>query len=209
MMGGHRNVLLAATFLTAVWAASAAAADKDKDKDKAKPRTLTEQEIRALPGYIDVDFARAFGDREAKVEVNLKSPMLELVGKFAEDEDPELPGLFANLRLVRVQVYEVTDAEFARAASMTSDAARKLDAAGWERVVRVREDGDFVDVYFKPSADNQALDGVVVMVVGEDNEAVFVNVVGRIHPEDVHRLGEHFNIDALDSLHADHKRSRH
>jgi len=205
MMSGHRRVLLAAIFLTAVWATSATAADK---ADKAKPRSLTEQEIRALPGFIDVDFARAFGNREAKVEVNLKSPMLELVGKFAEHEDPELPAVFANLRLVRVQVYEVTDDEFAKAASMTSDAARKLDAAGWERVVRVREDGDFVDVYFKPSTDNEALDGIVVMVVGEDNEAVFVNVVGRIHPEDVHRLGEHFDIDALDSLHADHKRSR-
>jgi len=198
-MINQRRLLLSIATLVALVMVASAHADTQK-KPESKSRKLTEEELRKLPGFVDVDFTRAFSGREAKVEVNLKSPMLDLVARFTEYEDPELPALLSSLNLVRVQVYDITDAEMQKAATLTSEAARKLDAAGWERVVRVREDGDHVDVYFKPTADQEALDGIVVMVIGADQEAVFVNVVGRIKPEDVHRLGRRFDIEHLDSL---------
>jgi hypothetical protein len=159
---------------------------------------LTDAEIRKLPGYVDFDALKLFKGQEAKIEIYLKDPMLELVSKFVKSEDPELFEVLANLKLVRVQVYDVDRAMAQQVSEVSSTTAKELDAKGWERIVRVRDDEEHVDVYLKPSKDYEWLDGLVVMVVDSDDEAVFVNIVGKIHPDDISKLGQHFDIDELD-----------
>lgn len=178
------NTLRRAAFVVlaaSLGASQAARADDDKSFSKH-------------PGYVDFAALEKIGE-EAKVEVNLKSPMLGLVSKFIDD-DPELRNMMANLKLVRVRVYDLTPAIEKAFMSAGSETTAKLDKSGWERVVRVRERDERVDIYFKPSAKSDFIEGVLIIAV--DDEAVFVNIVGEMRPEDVARISEHFNIDDID-----------
>jgi hypothetical protein len=157
----------------------------------------TEKDLKKLPGYVDFEALDIFGEQEAKIEVYLKEDMLKLVSKFVEDEDEELFGMLTKLRLVRVQVFDVDNDLAEKFAARSSKTVKELDKKGWERIVRVNEDEEMVYVYLKPSKEYEYLDGIVVIVI-DDDEAVFVNIVGEIHPDSVNRLGYHFGIDELD-----------
>lgn len=149
----------------------------------------------SMPGYVDFAALDKIGE-EAKVEVNLKSPMLGLVAKFAGHDDPELRDMLANLKLVRVRVYDLTPEIEKQFLSAGSETMSRLDKSGWERIVRVREDNERVDIYFKPSAQAEWIEGVLIIAL--DDEAAFVNIVGTIRPEDVGRIGDHFEIHGID-----------
>lgn len=194
------RALMLLVAMLAITGATAHADAADKSKDQNAYKKMTDAEIAKLPGYVDLDLSTVFGNKEAKVEVNLKGPMLKLATHFAMEDDPDFKDSLAGLRFVRVQVYDMDPQQQNQVSNMTSAAAKKLDGLGWERIVRVRDEGDHVDVYFKPTADGDALDGIVVMVTGHDHEdeAVFVNIVGRIRPEDVGRLGKNLDIDELE-----------
>ena len=69
-----------------------------------------------------------------------------------------------------------------------------------------------MNIYMLPGKGDN-IDGLVVMVVSDDDEAVFVNVVGTIDPAQIGRIGHSFRIDALDDIdwekaRRDRKRSR-
>ena len=104
-----------------------------------------------------------------------------------------------NLKLVRVEVYELTPEIQQKFSSESSKTIKVLDDKDWERIVRVRKDDEQAYVYIKPSEDYEWIQGIVVLAM-EDDEAVFVNIVGDIKPEDISRLGGHFGIEELDSI---------
>jgi hypothetical protein len=194
MLRNIRIMIVASLFMAC--AASMAAADKSsKDKEAA---------LKSEPGYVDFSMLDRLG-QEAKVEVNLRDPMLGLVSKFISEDDPELRDLIAGLKLVRVRVYDAAAAGMDKLLAAGSEATRQLDADGWERIVRVREDGEHVDVYFKPSKNAEWIEGVLVIAMEAGDEAAFVNIVGTIRPEDVARLGDHMDIDGLDRVRVEKK----
>jgi hypothetical protein len=165
----------------------------------AKDKKSGSNDYMKHPGYIDFDPTEIFGDREPTVEVNLKQPMLELVSKFAEDEEPEAMNLLKKLMLVRVNVYEAEEGLIDKFRVESAKVVKQLDGKGWERIVRVNDDDERVVVYLKPSADYEFIQGIFVIAV-EDDEAVFVNIVGDIHPEDIDELGEYLGIDELEGI---------
>jgi hypothetical protein len=150
------------------------------------------------PGYVSFEALDQFAS-EAKIEVNLNHNMIKLISGFLRKEDPELYDMMINLQLVRIQVFKRTSLIEETFMAQSSKTAKVLDDKDWERIVRVSEDDEEIYVYIKPSEDYEWIQGIVVLAL-EDDEAIFVNIVGDIKPEDVSRIGTHFNVEELDSI---------
>ena len=92
---------------------------------------------------------------------------------------------------MRVNVFE-TDGMADGAIDMVKDVSSSLSSRGWESVVTVNSDDEQVRI-FMMIIDGQ-VEGITVMAV-EETEAVFVNVIGSINPEELGKVMENFDID--------------
>lgn len=130
------------------------------------------------------------------VEVNIKSNLIGMVAKLAGSAEPEVGELLRGLQQVRVNVIAMEDDNRAEVAERVKKIRVELDAKGWDRVVTVQDGNEDVGVFIKLRGE-EAVEGLVVTVLTGDKEAVLVNIVGNIRPEQVALVGERFNIEPL------------
>ena len=156
----------------------------------ALPAAAQEDTLKAFPGYVDFgELNSTFG--EPTVQISIGASLLNLVGSLSAEEDPEAAELFKKLNGVRVNVFE-TEAMAEGAVDLVKDISNKLSASGWESVVTVNSADEQVRVFMKINA--ETVDGITVMAV-EENEAVFVNVIGNINPAELERVMKNFDVE--------------
>ncbi|MDH3215636.1 MAG: DUF4252 domain-containing protein [Candidatus Krumholzibacteria bacterium] len=158
-----------------------------------------DDEYKSFRGYVDFGELSIFEKVEPKVEVFIKGPLLKLCREAVKNEEPDLASALDNVKLIRVHVFPMEDAYADDLAKSTKKLAAKLEKKGWEIAVRVREENENVYVYMLPGK-NEDIDGLVVMVVEDDQQAVFVNIVGTIDPEQIGRLSRSIDIEGLEML---------
>ncbi|MCZ6767283.1 MAG: DUF4252 domain-containing protein [bacterium] len=152
-----------------------------------------DDEYKKLPGYVDFDAMGIFGNAEPKVEVFLRGPLLKMAIEALRHEDPELVDVLAGIQLVRVHVFDSLDYDDMK--DKTESAVRTLEKKGWELAVRVREHDESITIHMLPGKNDETLEGLVVMVVEGDDEAVFVNIVGTLNVKDIGRIVNAFDDD--------------
>lgn len=150
-----------------------------------------------VDGQIDfADLSSHYG--EPKVEINLSSSLMSMIGSFAKNEDPETGEILANLESIKVRVYNL-NGKFEKADSTIDQVSRELKAKQWETLVTVNNNEDNQKVRIFSKSTNDVIDGVVVMVVSPEDEdggeAVFVNIVGEIDPNKIAKVTESLDID--------------
>ena len=154
------------------------------------PVLAQEDELKSLAGYVDFgDLSTTYGD--PKITINLGGTMLNFVGMMSSSDNPETSDLISKLKGIRVQIYsmdENTDA----AKSQFGKTKSHLKSSGWEPIVQVNEDDEQVLVYMKTTGGN--MEGMTVMVV-DDEEAVFVNVIGQLNPAELAKVMDKFDVD--------------
>ena len=168
---------------------------------------VSAQDYTKHPGYVDFGEIDELKDVEETVEVFIRGPLLRFVSKATRNEDPNLADLLDGLLLIRVNVFEVTPDNEQKVKDVISDISKKLEKKKWERMVRIRKRDENANV-FTQFGKNDELTGLVVLGFEERDEAVFVNIVGRIDPEQLGKLSGKFNIPSLDSIELEYKNKK-
>ena len=133
----------------------------------ALPAMAQEDALKGYPGYVDFSsLGDIFG--EPTVQISVGESLLGLVGALSASEDPE-----AGYDFVK-------------------DASNQLSSLGWESVVTVNSEDEQVRIFMKIADD--MVQGITVMAV-EPTEAVFVNVIGDLKPEELGQVMDNFDVD--------------
>ena len=156
----------------------------------ALPAMAQEDELKDLAGYVDFgDLSATYG--EPKITINLGGTMLNFVGMMSSSESPETSEMISKLKGIRVQIYTL-DENIDAARDQFGKTKSSLKSSGCEPIVQVNEDDEQVLVYMKTNEGN--MEGMTVMVVDEE-EAVFVNIIGQLNPAELGRVMESFDVD--------------
>lgn len=154
------------------------------------PAMAQEDELKDLPGYVDFgDLSATYGEPE--LTINLGGTMLNFVGMMTSSESPETADLISKLKGIRVQIYTI-DENADAAKEQFGKTKSSLKASGWEPIVQIIEDDEQVLVYMKMDGGN--MQGMTVMLV-DDDEAVFVNIIGQLNPAELGKVMGSFDVD--------------
>jgi hypothetical protein len=147
-------------------------------------------------GQVDfADLSSHYG--EPKVEINLSASLMKIVGSFANSEDPEMGNILSKLESIKVRVYSL-NGKLDKANSTIDRVSRQLKSNKWETLVTVNNNEENQKVRIFSKSTKSVIDGVVVMVVSpedEGGEAIFINIVGEIDPEQIGKVAKSLDID--------------
>ncbi len=163
------------------------------------PIWAADNSVQDHPGYVDFSSLTSQAAAEPTVEISLRAPILAMMTNLIRNEDEMAADFVSKLLRVSVNVFESDAVDVSEISQSMSDIAADLDAQGWERVVRVRENGEHVDIYMRISDDGELIHGITIMVA-EPGDTVLVNIVGEISGNDIAALGRRFDIDELADL---------
>jgi hypothetical protein len=113
--------------------------------------------------------------------------------------EAEIAELLSGLHHVRVNVVGLDDENRDEMAKRIQKVRTTLAAQGWERIVTAQKQTEDVGIYVKTHG-KDAIAGLAVVVMEGTKEAVFVNIVGNIKPEQIAMVGERLNIDPLKKM---------
>lgn len=151
------------------------------------------------PGQVDFGAFAPPGNGGEFVEVNLTSSLISMAARFVEKQEPDVAQVLNGIQLVHVNVVGLNDGNRGDLEKRADKIRKELDGKGWERIVTVQQKEQNVGVYLK-TLNKDTVQGLVVLVMDGNKQAVFVNIVGDIKPDKLAMLGERLHIDPLKKI---------
>jgi hypothetical protein len=133
---------------------------------------------RSNQGFADLD---SLGARDVDRVMTLSiGPALLHFAAAHVDDDPEVRALLKGLDGVRIRIYAI-DGDASKVASRIGVMSKHLQDDGWESVMSVRDGSEAT--YMLLRVVDEQIRGMTVLVSDGDSEAVVINLMGEIRPE--------------------------
>jgi len=155
-------------------------------------------DLKNEPGYVDFGDLSSFEGSTGVTEVILEEDLLSMLAQMSSEEDPNIMAILNGLKLVKANVFEVSQANLDELKSRIDQIDSKLTGSNWKRIVRTRSAEETANVYIKQ--DSKQIVGLAVTTLEADGEAAFVNIVGTIQLATIGKLGNKFGIPHLNDV---------
>jgi hypothetical protein len=151
------------------------------------------QNLTAQPGYVPLEKLDLFPQEKLSTEINIEGALLSLIAAGTKRAEPEFSSMIAGLKAINLQVFPLKDADEGSLRIRIGRAVRWLEDRGWKSTLKVRNEGEETYIYLKETAGR--IDGLTLLSLSPGEEAVVINIVGRIDPAQIGRLAQHFDVD--------------
>jgi Domain of unknown function (DUF4252) len=151
------------------------------------------QNLTALPGYVPLEKLDLFPQEKLSVEINIEGAFLNLVAAGTKTSEPEFSSLIAGLKSIKVQAVPLKGLDVSAVRTRIGNTVRWLEDRGWKSTLKVRDEGEETYIYLKEVDGKIA--GLTLLSLSPGDEAVVINIVGRIDPAQIGRLAQHFDVD--------------
>ena len=146
---------------------------------------------RGNDGYADLD-SLGIADTDRVLSISVGPALLRFAANHIDDE-PETQALLRSLDGVRIRIYEI-DGDAARVAARMDGISTRLQGDGWEPVMLIRDQREQVHMLLR-TVDSRIC-GMTVLVSDGESEAVIVNLMGDIRPEQFSDVMVALDVDA-------------
>ncbi len=151
---------------------------------------------RNSEGFAELDSPGIF-DTDYSVSLSIGPTLLHFAAAHMDD-DPQTRALLRDLDGLRIRVYEI-ERDKEQVASRVAEMQSKLQQAGWEPVMLVREEGEEMHLLVKIK--NERILGLTLLAMEQDSEVVVINLMGDIRPQNFSRV--------MVALEVEHDSARH
>lgn len=153
------------------------------------PASLAQSDsVTSDPGYVDLSRFTDALDMRPNVEVTIQGALLDMVrSRAAREEDSAAAGLMRNLRSIQMRGFPTQNIATADYTDLLDRFSDDLLDSGWERVMHVRDEGEDVSLFMR--YDDEEVSGLTMMMSDpSDDRLLFINIVGRIQPDELGTL---------------------
>jgi hypothetical protein len=157
------------------------------------------------PGYVDFGDFTEFENSTKVTEVILDEDLLSVLATMSDESDPNIMSILNGIRLVKANVYEISDENKDQLKERINEIDAKLSNTKWKRIVKTRSEDELANVYIKLN-NNKKIIGLAVTNFEKGGEAAFVNIVGNIDLSTIGKLGKKFGIPHLEEVKHDNEK---